>query len=236
MRKTLIALAAALIVATPAFATYWVVLKDGTQYSAKAKPTVTNGKAIIHLESGSTIAVDANLIDVAKSEEVTKYGGGKIIAVDTDHDNDKPKPMESLGQAIKLRKLQQQQQQKEEATPPPPVAPAQTLGHDVTDKFARAFENVGIYEQKVTSPGAHSVRCELTVDAEERVFNAISATSFLITRNAGIPGVQIDMVELFMKTTTGGSAGRFQMTRDDAMALDNKSMSREEYFVRKVIY
>jgi len=44
------------------------------------------------------------------------------------------------------------------------------------------------------------------------------------------------MVELFMKTTTGGSSGRFQMTRADAQALDSKQMSREDYFIRKVIY
>jgi hypothetical protein len=237
MRKSLILIAAALVISMPAFATYWVVLKDGTQYKAKAKPNVVNGKAVIQLESGSTVTVDANLIDAAKSEEVTKLGGGKVLAVDTDHDNDKPVPMESLGQAIKLRKLQQQQQQQsEKEAPVPPPPPVSTLGHDVMDKFARAYENVGIFEQKVTSPGPHSLRCELTVDAEERVFNAISATSFLITRNAGVPGVQIDMVELFMKTTTGGSAGRFQMSRDDAMAIDNKTIGREEYYVRKVIY
>ena len=238
MRKTLILVAAALIVAMPAFATYWVVLKDGTKYAAKAKPTVTNGKAIIALESGSTIAVDVANIDVAKSEETTKYGGGKVIATDTDHDNEvTPGQKESLGQAIKLRRLQaQQQQQAETATAPPVTSAAGSLPNDVIEKFARAYENVGIYEQKVTSPSAHAVRCELTVDTEERVFNAISATSFLITRNAGSAGTQIDVVELFMKTTTGGAAGRFQMTRDDALAIDGKTISREEYFVRKVIY
>lgn len=238
MRKSLIAIAASLLLAVPAFATYWVVLKDGTKYAAKARPTVVNGKAIVLLETGSTIAVDPNMVDVAKSEESTKYGGGKVIDTDANHDNERtPGQKESLGQAIKLRKLQaQQQQQVEPQAAPVAAAPSASLGNQVIDKFSRAYENVGIFEQKVTSPGAHAIRAELTVDAEERVFNAISATSFLITRNAGVTGAQIDMVELFMKTTTGGAAGRFQMTRDDAMALEAKSMTREDYFVRRVIY
>jgi hypothetical protein len=68
------------------------------------------------------------------------------------------------------------------------------------------------------------------------VFNAISATSYLMLRNAGVDGVQIDMVELFMKTTTGGSAGRFRMSRADAEAIDKRTMSQQEYFIRNVIY
>ena len=103
-------------------------------------------------------------------------------------------------------------------------------------KFGRAYENVGIFEQSIKATGLHSLRAELTADSEDKVFNAISATSFLMVRNAGVPGVQVDMVELFMKTTTGGAAGRFQMSREDARALDTKAVSLQEYFVRKVLY
>lgn len=39
-----------------------------------------------------------------------------------------------------------------------------------------------------------------------------------------------------MKTTSGGSAGRFQMTRDDAQAIESKQIEKSDYFVRKVIY
>ena len=234
MRKIALALLA-LIVSTPAFATYFVVLKDGTQYAAKERPKVQNGKAMVQLETGSTIAVDVALIDQAKSDEVTKYGGGKVIAVDTNHVTEKTsQQQQSLGAAIKLRKLQQQKEQA--ATTTAPAAATNALGNDVLDKFARAYENVGIYDAKVTAPNPHTVHVELTADQEDRVFNAISATAFLITRNAGVQGVQIDMVELFMRTTTGGAAGRFQMSRDDAAAVDAKTVSREEYFVHKVIY
>jgi hypothetical protein len=84
--------------------------------------------------------------------------------------------------------------------------------------------------------GAHGLRAELVADNEDKVFNTLTATAFLMVRNAGIPGTQIDSVELFLKTTMGGSAGRFLMTRDDAAMLDNKSITAQEFFVRKVLY
>lgn len=235
MRKALMIVAVAVFVSMPAFAAYWVVLKDGTKYHAKTKWTVVNGKAVIPLMNGSTIAVDLASIDMAKSEETTRLGGGKMIAMD--QEEAPMKSQSSLGTAIKLRKLQQQQAAaaatETTATAPPS---ASNLSNEVIDKFARAYENVGIYEQKVTSPAPFSLRVELTADSEDKVFNAISATSFLISKNAGVPGTQIDVVELFMKTTTGGAAGRFQMTREDAKALETKQIAREDYFVRKVIY
>jgi hypothetical protein len=39
-----------------------------------------------------------------------------------------------------------------------------------------------------------------------------------------------------MATTNGGAAGRFQMTHDDAAAIDAKKLSLESYFIRKVLF
>jgi hypothetical protein len=236
MRKWLIMFGAAALLATPAFATYYVVLKDGSRYIAKAKWVVVNGKAIIALTNGSTIAIDPSVIDVPKSEETTRYGGAEVLAVEGATQKAQPQ-QSSLGSAIRLRKLPSQQPAA--STAPPPIVltgKGPLLSAEVVEKFERAYENVGVFEHTLTATGPHSLRAELTTDNEEKVFNAISATSFLMVRNAGVAGAQVDMVELFMKTTMGGSAGRFQMSRLDAQALDAKQMSREEYFLRKVIY
>jgi hypothetical protein len=236
MRQLLIALGA-LLISAQAFATYFVVLKDGTQLRAKAKWTVANGKAIVQLENGNTMALDPNSIDAAKSEETTKMGGASILAVEQAPATKKAQPSQ-LGAAFKLRKLQQPPPATDTANTPPPVVPTSgpVLSSEVLNKFERAYENVGIFEHKLTATGPHSLRAELTADSEEKVFNAISASSFLIVRNAGVAGAQVDLVELFMKTTTGGSSGRFQMSRDDASLLDSKAVTREEYFIRKVLY
>ena len=236
MRKWLIMFGAAALLAAPAFATYYVVLKDGSRYIAKAKWVVVNGKAVIALTNGSTIAIDPSVIDVPKSEETTRYGGAEVLAVEGAAQKAQPQ-QSSLGSAIRLRKLPSQQPAA--STAPPPIVltgKGPLLSAEVVEKFERAYENVGVFEHTLTATGPHSLRAELTTDNEEKVFNAISATSFLMVRNAGVAGAQVDMVELFMKTTMGGSAGRFQMSRLDAQALDAKQMSREEYFLRKVIY
>jgi hypothetical protein len=248
MKKKLILFALVTLFAVQSQALYVVVLKSGAKYDAKAKWTIVNGKAIVQLMNGQSLQLDPSLIDVAKSEQATKMGAGattNIVDLDSGSGARTPAPKQpSLGDQIRLRRQQPAPQPAPVAAVPAPT-PAPTPAYSggagdvqssVLDKFERAFENVGIFEKKVTSSGARGIRAELTVDTEERVFNAISATSFLMVRNAGVDNAQIDMVELFMKTTTGGSAGRFQMSRADAEALDKRTISQHEYFIKKVIY
>jgi len=239
MRKLLVALAASFLLSAQAFAAYFVVLKDGTQYKAKAKWTIVNGKATFQTEGGQTLQLDPASIDVAKSEETTKMGGGSVLGQEQTQSTGGTKPQQStLGNAFKLRKLPTEQAPAPAPGTLPPIPPVSgpVLSSEVITKFERAFENVGIYEHKVTPTGAHTFRADLVTDNEDKVFNALTATAFLIVHDAGVPGTKIDMAELFMQTTIGVAAGRFQMTHADADTLDSKKMTREEYFIRKVIY
>src|SRR5688572_14002017 len=241
MKKALTIAALTVLTAVPAFARYIVVLTDGKTYAAKAKWTIVNGKAIVQLENGQSLQLDPSLIDVRKSEAMTKVGmaNANIIDLNPGATAAQPKGQQpTLGDTIKLRRPQSQPAAPTVAAPstPAPVTGGGQLSPEVIEKFDRAFDNLGIFEKKLTSTSARSLRAEITVDTEDRVFNAISATSLLMVKNAGVEGAQIEVVELFMKTTTGGSAGRFQMTRADAEALDKKTLSQQDYFVRKVIY
>lgn len=230
----------AAVVALPAFAaSYWVVLKDGTtRYEAKAKWTVVNGKAILNLVNGSVMALDPNAIDVAKSEEMTRLGGGNLFGVEQIPVTSTTKTS-ALGATIKLHKLPPAQPAGAATAPvdaPITVAPGTLLGTDVLGKFERAYENVGIFEHKLIATGPHSLRADLTADTEDKVFNTLSATAFLMVRNAGITGVQIDYADIFMKTTTGAAAGRFHLTKDEAQAIESKTMTPQTYFVQKVLF
>ena len=242
MKKTLM-LAVLLAVAVPSFARYIVVLKNGTSYLAKEKWTVVNGKAIVKLENGQALQLDPALIDVAKSEQMTKIGtaGTSVVDLSPNMPQTSTAPRQpSLGTAIKLRPKSEAQPPATKSSTPavaaPVSVPAGSIAADVISKFERAYENDGIFESKVSSTGAESYRVELTVDTEDRVFGALSTTSAMIMRNAFVDGAKIELVELFMKTTTGGAAGRFQMSRADADALLNKKIKREDYFITKVIY
>lgn len=243
MKKSLTLFAFATLLAAQSFATYIVVLKDGTRYNAKAKWTVVNGKALIALETGQTLQLDPALIDAAQSEKLTKMGITNANVIDLNPNMPEaqaPKQQPSLGSQIRLKKGNEPVPAPVTSPNSPAAAPLQTGGPQVPaeaiEKFTRAYENVGIFEQSVKAHGPRTLRAELTADSEDKVFNAISATSFLMVRNAGVAGAQIDMVELFMRTTNGGAAGRFQMSREDAEALDKRTISQQDYFIRKVIY
>ena len=245
MKKLSVAVALLLFVSAEAFAAYTVVLKDGTRYQAKAKWTIVNGRAIVSLQNGQTIQLDPALIDVAKSEQVTKdnLGTARVLGVEQRSTPASQQQKPSLGAAVRT----QPRAGFETPVPPTPsgTAPAtgtapvtpvaNQLDRRVSDNFERAYENVGIYEHAMS--GTNSVvRAEITADTEDRVFQALTATAFLIVRNAGVDSITIEMVELFMKTTTGGAAGRFRMSRADAEALNTRRIPPSEYFVRNVIY
>lgn len=239
MKKALTLVAFAVLFAVPAFARYIVVLKDGTSYTAKAKWTVSNGKALVLLENGQSLQLDPALIDVARSEQATRLGLHNARVMDTPQTTTSAPPppsQPSLGDQIRLRRPTEKK-----PAPAPAAAPLASPGTSqllsrVVENFDRAYDNIGIFEKEISATGPSSLRAELTIDTEDRVFNAISATSYLMVRDAGVEGAKVDMVELFMKTTTGGAAGRFQMTRADADALHAKTISQQDYFIRKVLY
>ncbi len=247
MKKSPALFAAVMLFAVHAFAaTYWVVMKDGSRYAAKAKPTINGNRATIQMQNGGALVVDASQIDPAKSEETTRLGGGEVLGMEqpTGGPAIQTPGQPSLGSQIRLRKLPQQASPAPQTAASSVAASVPTGGEvqpGVIDKFSRAFENVGIFEHKLSSISKSSLHCELTADSEDKVFNVLSAAAFLIVHNAGVSGAQIDMVEIFMKTTTGGSSGRFQMTQADAQALyaggvppDRTKL--QEYFIRKVIF
>ena len=77
---------------------------------------------------------------------------------------------------------------------------------------------------------------KLTTDTEDRVFGAITATAFFMIGVPRSTGSQIDLIELYMQTTTGAAAGRFHMTKDDADQINGKKLTPQSYFVQKVLY
>lgn len=240
MKKSLWLSVLTLLVASQLSAAYIVVLKDGTQYKAKKRWTVSAGKALLELETGNVLQLDPNMIDVAKTNEVNKLGLGdvKVLGQET-RSPGASQTDSSLGATLKLRKP---------AGTTPPATPAQSastpvpatrgagLGFDVISKFEAAYENVGIFEHRVVSEAPGKLRADLIADNEDRVFGAITATAFFMIGVPRSTGAAIESVELYMRTTTGMPAGRFQMTSADAEAINSKKLTPAAYFVQKVLY
>ncbi len=239
MKKILLLLAAAALAASP-LAAEWIVLKDGTRYEIKGKLTITGNQATFTQKNGQMVQVPAEAIDRAKSEEATRLGGGRLLAIEQ-APAAPAKPQSSLGSRVRLRPQQEVRDTPVPTPVPQTPASAAQLGADVVAKFERAYENVGIFEHKMTALPGRALRADLTTDSEEKVFNAISATAFLIVRNAGLQGVTIEEVAMYMKMTNGGTAGRFHMTRADAGTLYANGTAPDraklvDYFIRNVLF
>ncbi|HVT02701.1 MAG TPA: hypothetical protein VHL58_04915 [Thermoanaerobaculia bacterium] len=239
MKRILALSALILMTSSAAFATYIVVLTNGTRALAKEHWTVVNGKAIIHKEDGTTLQLDPSIIDVAKTEEVNKAGMGDVKIIATEQPAAPKQAQQSpLGSYTKLRKPTPASTPQTATVAPAPSLASSAGGveADAINRFQAAFENVALYDAKITSPAPRTLHIELTADTEDQIFKAISATAYVDDRLPSTTRTTVDTVELFMRTVNGGSAGRFKMTREDAAAIVSKKIRWQDYFVQKVLF
>lgn len=240
-KKSALAFLLFALVATNSFAVYVVVLKDGTRYRARDRWTIVSGKAMIVLESGTTLQIDPSMIDGAatQSANASQYGDARVLATGPAPTQKAPEP--SLG-SLRTRGLDLKNENKANTgvtgsggtireTPG-----SGRLGADVVSRFEAAYENMALYQRRVSPNGATSLRVEIVTDNEDQVFKAISATSYVMAKLPGVTGSRVDSVELVMTTLRGGSAGRFQMTLPDAQAIESKKLSWSQYYVSKVLF
>ncbi|MCA1732734.1 MAG: hypothetical protein LC732_03940, partial [Acidobacteria bacterium] len=210
---------------------------DGRRYVAQEKYKVQNGKAIISLTNGRMLQVELDSIDQAASEAATRSGLGnaKVLAtVPTTQPPSGGPDRPSLGSLATIRRPEARTST---STSPSdaigtPATPGARLDPVLASKFTAAFENVGLFERSLEMRTESLLRIDVTADNEDHVFKAISATSFIY---ANVPS-NLEAIELFMRTSTGGSSGRFQMTKEQAIALANQKIEWYDYFVRNVLY
>ncbi|MBW3565928.1 MAG: hypothetical protein KY459_14545 [Acidobacteria bacterium] len=227
--KKLILAAVLSLFAMPLFATYTIFMKDGTVYKATKKWEVRNGQAIVTLENGTTLSFDPRLIDVETTEKQNALGLGDARLITTERAPAQPQNNETpLGSRVRIRP---RGSSGEAPTDPSVSAPAfPELDRGILNRFQRAYENMGLFGASITQEGPDELTVRLSANSEDDVFKAISATSVLIDRTP-----EISKVHLLMATLTGGSAGKFEMTRQDADNLVEKRITWQAYFVQKVI-
>lgn len=226
------------------FASYTVVMKDGQRYRAKQKWTMSGGKAILTLESGQTLSIDPGLINIPETEKVNAQGlgGARVLATSQD-------PQQQAPQASPLGSISIKKQGSSTSAPPAPApgaskAPASltatgttNLSNNVMQLFSNAYENVGFFDSKIVGNGSNRLQITMTADNEDQVFKALSATAFMMTKIPSATGEKVEGVDLFLRTISGGSAGRFQMTQSDAADLAQDTQTKwKDYYIRKVIF
>ncbi|HKF43417.1 MAG TPA: hypothetical protein VKG01_09970 [Thermoanaerobaculia bacterium] len=242
-RIAAIAFAALAFGAAVAFA-YNIKLKDGSLIFARSKYEVKGTKAIITLQNGTVTQIDLALIDVPGTEQYNKENPGNVIALQQGEDREiklptvKPVPTVSLQDVIRQRKTRfgEMINKLGEGAPPPPGSAAagswQPVESTVETAFRRVLDGAAMTQYRLTNFRGR-LRLLATVNSEEAVFNMLSASARAIGDliDKGKPTT----VDIVLTTSSGDSAGTFEMTADQARALVNGNLSVADYFIKNVV-
>lgn len=252
IRRTLtlagLALSGALLSALPAPA-YLIILKDGTRIESAEKPVAQGRNYVFKDKLGAKKMIAIAEVDPDKTDAANKenYRDAYILG--------EPEPMKKESDAsAKSPSLSEyiKQNRKSDLTAPAPsspvvpadaaapraserpaAAPANVLDPIVQDAFLRAYQAATVRGARVTQGAAGMIRVQAVTDNETVVFGALVATARGL-KEARTAGRLVEMVELYMATSAGENAGKFQMTPEDADALLNGTTPPAKYFVANV--
>jgi hypothetical protein len=242
VRRAAIVIATLVLFASSALA-YVVKLKDGTLVFARAPYTVKGSQAIITLENGNVTQIAMDKVDVPGTVKYNKENFGNVIAIDAPEEKPKqlptavPRSNNPLGDLIRQRGTHMGL-----PTPGPAAAgPAAATGAKTREAaadpvlqtvFTQVFQGAEINRFRVTSARGRT-RILVTADSEQAVFVTLSASARAM-RDAFARGLS-EPVEIFLTTSSGESAGAFEMTPAEAKLLVDRNLTVQEYFVRNVI-
>lgn len=100
--------------------------------------------------------------------------------------------------------------------------------------FNQAFESAGIRGVRlVTIP--QGVRLQVITETEQQVFGAIAAAARGLKESRAL-GKSLDKVDMYLATSAGESAGRFELSPEDAEALVTGRTTPSKFFVDSVIF
>lgn len=238
MKKSLFLALAAFVAFSAAALGYVIKLKDGSLIFARNKYSVKGDRAIITLENGTVTAIKLEEIDVEGSEQYNKDNFGNVIAIDTP-DSRKPTAAPEAPQQPRIQDYIRQNKPRMDL---PPAAAQRstaegsgpsfgTVDPGLQVAFAKIFDGAGITQYKLTNfRGKTGVL--VTANTEEAVFNAINATARALSDPAS-RGALVT-VTVVLTTSSGDSAGRLEMSPEQARQLVNGQITAADFFVRNV--
>jgi hypothetical protein len=242
MRGKILLLVGAAWLACAAASAYVVKLKDGSLIFARTKYSIRGAKAIITLENGTVTQIDLAKVDVPGTDKYNAENFGNVIAIDAPQRRPEA-AVPTPPSPARLRELVREKRTGGQLAPPsastssdPGGATGQSwqpVDADLQSAFERVFEGAGISQFRL----AHyrgTTRLLVTANTEEAVFNALSASaralSDLAARGKG------SSIEIVLTTSSGETAGTFDMTTEQARLLVNGATAVSDYFVKNVVF
>lgn len=244
------------LLASP-LAAYTIYLKNGQTIQAKGKYRIEKGKAYITLSNGTQSFIDANEIDVARTESQNKsdYGGNAVIldqgTAGKNQPAPAPPPQKKLSELIAGREASRElpgRRDKPVADTAKPAVRTRAGFTDLTTFSRRPFPQADVLselQQFFHGQGVDDVEVfagtqgdrpliEVTTSSEGAVFRALSigANALLHIRDR-FPN-KIGAFELVMVTPSKERGGQFVLTPEMASDLVAKKVEPAAFFVENV--
>jgi hypothetical protein len=256
-RAAAVLLGLALGLAGTASATYVIITKDGKRIEARDKPVV-QGKLLVYVNPlGTPQSIAFDEWDQERSEKANKEGLGNAYLLD-DPSGSRASLPEPGGKKPSLSEYIREHGRKMDTSRPearngelvrqaPPEGESRAAGRgaapesasvvmdpQITEAFMRALDGSSIKGVRLIQIPA-GVRIVATTESEQQVLLGLVACARGLkeSRAAGKP---LDKAELVFATSTGESAGRFDLSPGDAESLLNGRVTPARFFATNVVF
>lgn len=254
-RSLVSALVALAVLAGPAAAQsnlYKIFLKDGSFVVARERPTISGKNYKYQDKLGTWQMVPVAEVDQKRTEEENKLGvGDAYVLGDPKGASRVAEPVApkkpSLSEYIKQTKKSEIGAPKPTERPAPEPAEATsaqkpvsasvgaTIDAQMNETFLRTLEAAGVNNARLAALPGGGLRIQAVTDTPEAVFAALGGTAKGL-KEARATGRQLEKVELYLAMTSGGAAGKFVLSAEDADNLVNGKISAGKFFVANVIF
>ncbi len=233
-------------------ADYVIYTKDGQRIPARDKPVVQGNRLVFRTPLGAQQSMAIADYDEARTIKANQEGLGGVYVLGDPNSSTKVIPdagakKPSLSDYIKQNKKIMRAPQ-----PEPTPGEADTGGGlsralkgneqggggpmdlQMMNAFTQAFESAGLRAVRLDSI-PQGVRLRVITETEQQVFGAIAAAARGL-KEARAFGKSLDKVDMYLATSAGESAGRFEISPEDAEALVTGRTTPSKFFVDSVIF
>ena len=230
-----------------------IYTKDGQRILAREKPVVQGNRLIFRTPLGAQQSMALDDYDATRTEKANQEGFGGAYVLGEPRDTKViPSPATkkpSLSDYIKTNKKIMKAPAPEDSTTQgggeagagARMATGQKAAEgsgavdlQLMNSFVQAFEGAGLRGVRLLSI-PQGVRLQVITETEQQVFGAISAAARGLKESRAL-GKPLEKVDMYLATSAGETAGRFEISPEDAEGLVTGRVTPAKFFVSNVIF
>ncbi len=231
-------------------ADYVIYTKDGQRIPAREKPVVQGNRLVFRTPLGAQQSMATADYDETRTMKANEegmggayvLGEGRETKVIPDTGGKKPSLSDYIKQNKKIMRSPQSEAPPAETDQAARLAAALksseagggSVDLQMMNAFNQAFESAGLRGVRLISI-PQGVRLQVITETEQQVFGAIAAAARGLKESRAL-GKSLDKVDMYLATSAGESAGRFEISPEDAEALVTGRTTPSKFFVDSVIF